>query len=244
MAVTADRPAPYAPTSAILSLIERHRNKGLPPTLDSDVLARSGISGSLIPRTLQAMQTLDLVGEDGKLSPTLEALRLAPEAEFKARLAEWLNGAYADALRYVDPSVDDEIRIRDAFRSYSPVGQQGRMVTLFSGLFAAAGIAPERQRAAPRKPTRPATNGAATSARKAEPKAPKRDSSTGDVRPLQTGLPPALSGLLVSLPATGDSWTKAERDRFVATFGAVLDFCYPVDDRPKQKVEQENSEGD
>ncbi|MGX5829823.1 DUF5343 domain-containing protein [Mesorhizobium sp. 43Arga] len=245
MAVTADRPAPYAPTSAILSLIERHRNKGLPPTLDSDVLARSGISGSLIPRTLQAMQTLDLIGEDGKLTPTLEALRLAPEAEYKARLAEWLNGAYADALRYVDPSVDDEIRIRDAFRSYSPVGQQARMVTLFTGLFAAAGIAPERQRAAPRKSTRSVPNGgAAASARKQEPKVPRKlDGGKTDIRPLQTGLPPALSGLLVSLPANGDSWTKAERDRFVATFGAVLDFCFPVDDRPKQKIEQENSDG-
>jgi hypothetical protein len=245
MAVTAERPAPYAPTSAVLSLIERHRNKGLPPTLDSDVLARSGISASLIPRTLQAMQTLDLIGDDGKLSPTLEALRLAPEAEFKARLAEWLNGAYADALRYVDPSVDDEIRIRDAFRSYSPVGQQARMVTLFTGLFAAAGIAPERQRAAaPRKPSRPASNGGASSARRLETKAPKQDSAKSDVRPLQAGLPPALSGLLLSLPANGDSWTKAERDRFIATFGAVLDFCFPVDDRPKQNVEQENNEGD
>jgi hypothetical protein len=241
MAVTADRPAPYAPTSAVLSLIERHRNKGLPPTLDSDVLARSGISGSLIPRTLQAMQTLDLIAEDGKLTPTLEALRLAPEAEFKARLAEWLNGAYADALRYVDPSVDDEIRIRDAFRSYSPVGQQGRMVTLFTGLFAAAGIAPERQRAAPRKPTKSTSNGGASPTRKAET---KRDGGKVDIRPPQTGLPPALSGLLLSLPANGESWTKAERDRFVATFGAVLDFCFPVDDRPKRKVEQENSEGE
>lgn len=239
MAVTADRPGPYAPASAIMSMIDRHRKKGLPSVLDAEVLAKSGVSSSLIPRTLQAMQTLDLIAEDGKLTPTLEALRLAPEAEFKARLAEWLNGVYADALQYVDPSIDDEIRIRDAFRSYSPVGQQPRMVTLFTGLFAAAGIAPERQRAAPRKPNRSASNGKPQVARKQEQKV---DGAKGDGHPLQSGLPPAISGLLLSLPAKGKSWTKLERDRFVSTFGAVLDFCYPVDDRQKQNAEPEKDD--
>jgi hypothetical protein len=41
-------------------------------------------------------------------------------------------------------------------------------------------------------------------------------------------LPPALSGLLKSLPAASDGWTKDERARFLTTFQAVLDFCIPV----------------
>jgi hypothetical protein len=33
---------------------------------------------------------------------------------------------------------------------------------------------------------------------------------------------------LAGLPAEGDSWTAAERDKFLTTFKAVLDFCFPV----------------
>jgi Family of unknown function (DUF5343) len=145
MPVTGDTPAPYAPTTAIVGLIERHRQKGLPPVND-DVLARAGISASLISRTLQAMETLDLIDDQGKPTPTLEGLRLASESEYKQRLADWLRSAYADALSFVDPATDDEIKIRDAFRSYKPTGQQPRMVTLFTGLFAAAGVRPESKR--------------------------------------------------------------------------------------------------
>lgn len=248
MPVTTESPAPYAPASAITALIDKHRNRGLQSPVNGDVLARSGISESLIPRTLQAMQTLDLIAADGSPTPILEGLRLAPEAEFKARLAEWLNAAYADALAYVDPAKDDEVRIRDAFRSYSPVGQQGRMVTLFTGLFAAAGIAPEKVKSAPRKPLRTAT---ATKTADTRPKASmskpfRHAGSVGANLPTPSSLPPALSGLMASLPATGQSWSKQERDRFLQTFGAVLDFCFPVDNRPKQKekAEQENDTED
>src|SRR6266436_3650546 len=65
LAVTADKPAPYATTSAILDIIGRYRNRGLPSPVNADVLARASIPGSLIPRTLQALVTLDLINEAG-----------------------------------------------------------------------------------------------------------------------------------------------------------------------------------
>lgn len=241
MPVTPDRPAPYAPASGILALIKRHRNKGLQPPVNADVLARSGISTSLIPRTLQALQTLDLIGDDGFPTPILEGLRLAPEAEYQARLAEWLNATYADALAYVDPATDDEVRIRDAFRSYTPVGQQGRMVTLFTGLFAGAGIGPEKPKANARKSARilppPGT--------RQKPNPTKKSEEKGVLPPPfapAKPLPPPLTGLLASLPTSGQGWSKQDRDRFLHTFGAVLDFCFPVDQRPRQRpnAEQEN----
>lgn len=241
MPVTVDKPGPYAPASSILSLIERHRNKGLPSPVDADVLARAGISESLIPRTLQSLQTLDLIDAEGKVTQVMEGLRLAPEAEYTARMAEWLNAAYHDALQFIDPAADDETRIRDAFRSYIPTGQQSRMVTTFIGLYAAAGIRADRPRPAPRTPTRerPAANNSKPAAKPA-----KRGqvNSPPPPPPPHTGLPPALAGLLSSLPSSGASWTKAERDRFLVTFGAVLDFCYPIDTRPKRKTEQESDE--
>ena len=42
------------------------------------------------------------------------------------------------------------------------------------------------------------------------------------------GLPPAIAGLLESLPAPADGWTAAERAKFLKTFESVLDFCIPT----------------
>lgn len=143
MALTHDTPAPYAPTSAIVSLLERSRAKGLPPTIDKDALLRMGITESLAPRTLQALNILDLITEDGTHTETLKRLRVAPESEYKSRMAEWLNAAYAEILQYADPADGDEASVRDAFRPYKPHSMQDRMLTLFTGLYGAAGVWPE-----------------------------------------------------------------------------------------------------
>jgi Family of unknown function (DUF5343) len=95
MPVTSTAPAPYAPASAVIELIRRHRNRGLPTPVNADVLARASISGSLIPRTLQALQTLDLIDDNGTLTAVLEGIRLAPEAEYRQRVADWLRATYA-----------------------------------------------------------------------------------------------------------------------------------------------------
>lgn len=147
MPVTPDSPAPYAPAAAILEIIKRHRSRGLPSPVNAEVLGRSGISESLIPRTLYTLKVLDLVDEQDNPTEAMETLRLAPEAEFPNRLREWLNNSYADVLKFVDPETADETALRDAFRSYKPIGQQSRMVTLFAGLYGAAGVG--RDKAAP-----------------------------------------------------------------------------------------------
>lgn len=231
MAVTNDKPTPYAPPSAVLELIERHRERGLPSPVSAEVLARSGVSDSLIPRTLQALQVLELITEDGAATETFEGLRLAPEAEYKQRLEEWLKGAYADVFSFVDPSTDDETSIRDAFRSYQPVGQQTRMVTLFLGLCKAAGLVPD-------KPTPPRQR-----SRTATPSPPKRSPSKKSSRSTSSDIPAPLAGLLSSLPPQGQGWTEAQRKKFLDTFGAVLDFCFPINE-DKAPEGNDNSEKD
>ena len=233
MAVTADKAAPYATTKTVLDLIERYRNRGLPSPVDKDVLARAGVSDSLVPRTLQALESLDLIDEAGAPTRTFEVIRLAPETEYKKCLADWLKATYADVFAFVDPTKDGEIRIRDAFRSYQPVGQQARMVTLFIGLCTAAGLMTEKPVAdAPNLPR--ARAGTAMSAVRRAISKESKDSARHDSRQNHggsgaSGLPAPLAGLLASLPSpTGTGWTQSKRDKFVETFQHVLDFCFPI----------------
>lgn len=96
MAVTQDKPAPYAPAKTILDIITRYRDRGLTSPINAEVLSRIGVAESLISRTLQALVTLDLFDDAGNPTQTLEGIRIAPEAEYKKRLEDWLKGSYAD----------------------------------------------------------------------------------------------------------------------------------------------------
>lgn len=229
MPVTLDKPGPYASPQSIIEIYERHRNRGLPNPVTAEVLGRAGIPDSLIPRTIQALQSLDLIDEGGNLTEMFESIRKAPEAEYQNRLQAWLNSAYADVLSYVDPANDDETKIRDAFRDYRPTGQQARMVTLFTRLYAAAGVRSPRA-VALREPSprlRVASN-RPPSARKAAPPA-RLPSPAQAYQPPLNGLPPPIEGLLATLPTDGAGWSKDRRDRFLKTFEAVVDFCFPIE---------------
>ncbi|MEX1107870.1 MAG: DUF5343 domain-containing protein [Dongiaceae bacterium] len=222
MPVTADKAAPYAPTKTILDVIGRYRTRGMTSPINAEVLARAGIPESLIARTFQALQALDLVDEQGKPTSTLEGIRVAPQAEYQSRLAEWLRTAYTDIFAFVDPGKDDEVRVRDAFRTYQPVGQQARMVTLFLGLCAAAGLTPERSQ----QPKAQMSQRLSSSPPQIKRNVSKRNSSISSGHGV--GIPAPLLGLLGSLPTSGSGWTKRDRDKFLVTFGAVLDFCFPI----------------
>lgn len=237
MAVTTSSPAPYAPPSAISDLIDRYRNRGLTTPFTKEVLGRAGVSDSLIPRTIQALQGLELIDAEGQPTETFESLRRAPEPDFKNQLTAWITAVYADVLSFVNPN-DSETAIRDAFRAYNPVGQQPRMVALFIGLCRLAGMRTDegakesRPRPSARKPMpTPATPGRARQGR-TEPA--QQEAS-------HVGLPAPISGLLRELPASRE-WTQWERDKFVKTFSAVLDFCYTVVASTRKSGEKEDDD--
>jgi hypothetical protein len=237
MAVTTDKSAPYAPPSTVIEVIKRYRERGLQTPITKDVLLRAGIAETLTPRVLQAIQTLDLIDEAGNPTETFEDIRKAPQGEYRDRLVQWLNGVYADALNFIDPATSDETAIRDAFRSYEPVGQQPRMVALFMGLYAEAGVGAERA-SAPRATTSARASGSKRNIRGITKPAPRAGlERPASIQPNQTGtLPTPVTGMLARLPAK--SWTKDERSKFLTTFTAVLDFCYPV----VEQSEEDDSE--
>src|ERR1700722_15479784 len=134
MPVTPDKPGPYSPAATVIDVMNRSRDRGLPLPINAENLVRIGVPDSLVTRVLSTLVALDLIDDSGAPTPTLENLQRAPEAEYKKRQEDWLKSAYADIFAIVDPTKDDETRVRDAFRSYNPVGQQSRMVSLFMGL--------------------------------------------------------------------------------------------------------------
>lgn len=209
--------APYAPAATILSVVDRARQRGLPTPVNKEVLVRAGVSDSLIPRTLQSLQLLELVNEDGTWTQNLETLRRAPEAELQSRFAEIIRSVYADVFQYVDPATASATQVRDAFRSYAPHGQQDRMVTLFIGLCQRAGIVAGE--AAKTREARPRANAPSKSATKPNTPPPNGAQQFG----ASPTLPPPLAGLLTTLPLGG--WTKHDRDRFISAFTAMLDYC-------------------
>jgi len=230
--------APYAPGQTLLDVLAAYRDRGLQTPFDKDVLIRAGVSESLAPRTLQALQLLDLINDIGEPEPVLDGLRTAPSDEYPNRLEEAVRSAYAEVFSFVDPATATTKNVEDAFRFYEPAGQRSRMVTLFIALCEAAGIITEEAKArlssgrtsAPRRQA--STKKATTPRSQAQPRnSPKRkgDGSRHPQSHIGVGsLPPALAGLMSQLPKPSVGWEKARRDLFVTTFESVLDFCIPV----------------
>lgn len=220
MSLRSDGPAPYAPTSAVIEVMRRYRDRGLSVPFNGDVLARAGVSESLIPRTLQALKLLELIDDEGTPTETLDTLAKAPEAEYRDCLASLIRSIYANVFAFVDPAQEPD-RVRDAFRSFTPRGQQERMVTLFFGLAAHAGIVPEGA-------GRGVTNRAVAQAPRRERVVQQRRSAQTRGAQLPEGLPPVLSGLIAELVAVGPTWNAEQRDRFLSAFRSMVDYTFPV----------------
>jgi Family of unknown function (DUF5343) len=248
MALQPEGPGAYAPPRAVIGIIERWRERGVPTPITADTLVRASVTtDSLTPRTLQTLKLLDLIDDSGQPTDEFVELRKVSSDQYKDRLAALLRVAYADVLAHVDPTKDDYERIRDAFRVYSPPGLRDRMVTLFLGLAEYAGlISGDRakeltgRRSSKPRPNRPAPARGA----KSQPQPSSNGSGTGTSEPSDTTarterpkdgrLPPALEGFMRALPEPGTSVSTKRREQYVQAFASNFDLSYDV---------QEESEG-
>jgi hypothetical protein len=232
MAVSTQSPAPYTAAPAVLAVIRRFREKGLTLPIGQETLLRAGVGESLIPRTMQALQTLELIDDKGQPTPILQNIRSVPQANYQATLGEWLHSVYKDVFAFADPRTDDEVQIRDAFRTYQPHGQQDRMVSLFMGLCAEAGLADESKKAesklSARKQNVRSASSSTSTAKKSPVQQKTRIASPNILPAIPAELHPALMGLVQSIPKAGRGWTQQDRDKFYQSFGAVLDFAVPI----------------
>ena len=229
MAVRTGGVAPYAPPQTVLHLIKQYRERGLTTPITESVLLKASVSESLAPRTLAALKNLDLIDSEGNPTPEMEGLRRAKSDEFAPRLEAIIRNVYAEVFQYADPAKDDTAKISDAFRDYNPAGQRTRMVSLFMGLCAAAGIIPEPavRKAATASPTKKNT----VTQKRSSDSAKGADSVQRLAVP---GLDPAISGLLQKLPANGARWKNAEeRRQWLDVFTTVLDYTIQVQAMPE-----------
>jgi hypothetical protein len=140
--------APYAPSTAILSIVAQHRKTPIakfdPVVLDRQV----GVPESLIPRTLVALQLLGFSDESGNATSEFTALARVPEAQVPDALASLLQTAYEPVIATLggDLSATTPDEVEAAFRSYNPLGQVDRMAQLFTGLMIYVGLMPETAR--------------------------------------------------------------------------------------------------
>ncbi|MGH3036487.1 MAG: DUF5343 domain-containing protein [Gaiellaceae bacterium] len=249
MPIQSDGPAPYTAPKAVIDLIEAYRGRGLQTPFTQDVLIKAGVSETLAPRTFTALKLLGLIEDSGEPTQQFVDLRKAPEDEFKDRFAAIIRGAYAEVFSYVDPAMDPIARVRDAFRSYTPIGQQPRMVTLFLGLSEYAGIIPpdpERKAksaagAATRGPRAQRSNTRQRSGGTLEPRTPDTV-PVGATLPLDTLFPPKnqpvaagghplIQGLLRELPPVGATWPESKLKTWLETQRAVFNLLYKIEQR-------------
>jgi Family of unknown function (DUF5343) len=131
---------PYAATANVISVIERARTRNLPEAVTNDFLRLAGISDNVFGRVQQALKFLGLVYEDGRPTEMLESIAGASDTEYKQMLAGAIRQAYAEDFERIDPAMDAQGKVVDAFKRYEPRSQTARMVMLFLGLCREAGI--------------------------------------------------------------------------------------------------------
>lgn len=196
MPLTYQGQAPYAPASAVTTVIDKHRSNGLSVPVDITRLIQIGVSEALVQRTLKALRLLDLLNDDGTLTEQMDLLGKAQPVEYQERVGEWVRSVYAPIFQAVgDPAAAAPKDLENAFFGYEPKGQLNRMVTLFTGLCAYAGIID--------KPTAKKPGPSAGKMAAGKPTAKKAAAShAGRVGP-RSGKPPA------SIPSGGLDGAKA-----------------------------------
>jgi len=145
--------APYAPIRNVLDVLHRLRDRGVPNPLTPESVQSIGVPDGNAHRTVQAFKLLGIVDDGGAPTELATRLRQATTDEYPAVLAEIVRGAYQKVFELVDPAQDTDIAIADAFRRFEPAGQRFRMVPLFMGLCAEAGLVPPERAVQPRGPT-------------------------------------------------------------------------------------------
>jgi len=233
---------PYTPPSNLIAVLERVRSRNLPERIDLEYLRDLGIPDGTVHRTFFALRFLKLVEESGELTEALKSIGRSTDEEYRAILSGLIRDAYSEVLKVIDPAENSQAEILNVFRRYNPASQRQRMVIFFLGMCREAGIPTldvPRQRAMGR------------SRETKETAMPRTRTGTASMKGVGTlraranvqspDLPPALEGLMRSLPPPGTPLSKERRDQWIEIVRVTLAFLYPEGNAPDTTTEGEQN---
>ena len=221
--------AGYAPSSSVLAVIDKARQRTVNGPIDRDLLRRIGVPESLTKRTINSLRSLCLIDDAGKPTPSFEAIIAAKPDDYPAKLAEFLHKAYGDIFTIVDPATASPDELRNAFWGYEPRGQIDNMIRLFVGLCEAAQIVPERPKVvtAPRKP-RGVRRGNGDDPEAAS--RPRARETAPPPSPPSNDIDPTIMSWVKRMPPAGQAWPKERKDRWFEALRAMADDIWPDED--------------
>lgn len=238
-AIPQDSNRPYASPSNVTAVLLRLRSRNMPERIDNEYLRDAGVPEGSVHRTMFALRFLGLVNE-GVPSSELRALASSTDEEYRNILARTIRSAYREVFDVVDPAEDQQNRIVNFFRRYTPASQRERMVVFFLGMCREAGIATlesTRQRSSSVSVGSKRSTAARTVAGK-----PAASKSNGGEVTTSSGIAPALELLVRSLPPEGTPMTEARRQQWLTMAEAAMAFVYPDEGSPEsEQVDDEEA---
>src|SRR6266566_9443714 len=97
-----EKTVPYGPYANVLTIIRHARERGLKEPVTSQLITTIGVAEGNATRTMQALRFLNLLDEEGYLTPNFKLLSNAPSDEYPSVLAQVLKDAYKTVFMALD----------------------------------------------------------------------------------------------------------------------------------------------
>jgi len=225
--------SPYAPVSAVLDVIKRYRERGMPDPITDEILTQVGIPTTMAGLTLRALLFLGLIDEGGNHTESFDLVRRALTEEYPKVLGEIIRKAYLPIFTIVDPAQDSDTAIVDAFRRYDPANQRQKMVRLFIGLCQEAKIIARTTKRLNIPNKSESSKQKRTEKNNFSEKEDNQDSGELVIKKNDKGVDYRLiSAVIQHLPQEGE-WTPEERKRWIEAMTASVDLIVRIKEDSK-----------
>lgn len=223
---------PYVGFRTFMNFLDWLREVGIPSRIDRSFWGER-LSGATGSQVLGALRFFGLVNKNGVPDSMLE--RMASNADDRKIALRALMQRYEAALNGLDLERATAGELDDRFRRYGLSSHTFRKAVVFfiqAAQYCGMPLSPyitRRRRAAK------ANGGVAQPRRRGRPPKVQVESPKGETPDAgitqdidRLGLHPSVAALLDDLNRIGAKWDQAERDRWMGTFVAVIDYAYPT----------------
>jgi hypothetical protein len=227
-------PPPYVGFRTFTSFLDWLGQVGVPSRIDRSFWGEklSGVTGGQVMATLRFF---GLIGQDGVPDPALE--RIAADLEERKATLVRLMARYDAALDGLDLERATAGELDERFRRYDISGDTFRKAVVFFIQAAQYCGMPLSPYITKRKHMPRGNGGGVQPRRRGRPPKVKPEGGKIEVPEARVsrdidslGLHPSVTALLYDLNRIGSRWSKVEKDRWVATFLANIDYAYPTTD--------------